>query len=333
MCAGSPQPAPGPLFRSADSAAVTSVHVPPLQAHFRIGKHGASLRPHPEPPAPVRRSRPDARGRGPPDSPGSSPGRRRMPVVRRLPAGRKRSGSRQSRATREPRLVNPVALRVRPRAKRADEPGPHVAPRFEFPPSPHSTPPPPLCPQAATRGAIVGPRPGGPGSSERNSTRRRGRRVARDGRSLATPQDIAGSSKWARDKQPCGCGSDPADQVIRWRDLWRSRPGGPGRPAALDPSTWSAGRPVGGLRPRWTSRGRPRCARQQPSGPVPTRRAGSFDEARPSVGSPVLVGLPTRTEEPTRAAGSFETRRSGSLWNRLAPTSVCGTFGPSGRSA
>ena len=28
-----------PLFRSADSAAVTSAHVPPLQAHFRIGKN------------------------------------------------------------------------------------------------------------------------------------------------------------------------------------------------------------------------------------------------------------------------------------------------------
>ncbi len=37
-CAASPQPALGSLCRSADSAAVTSAHVPPLQAHFRIGK-------------------------------------------------------------------------------------------------------------------------------------------------------------------------------------------------------------------------------------------------------------------------------------------------------
>ena len=240
----------------------------------------------------MRRSRPSVRRRAPPGSPGSPPDRRRMPAVRRRSAGRKRSGSRQAGATREHRLVNPVALRVRLRAQRADEPGPHVAPRFGFPPSLHSSPPRPLCPQAATRGAIVGPRPGGPGSSgdtrpadvtggslvmvgrfrprrtsrgrpwcargnsplvvvptrqarssdgvivrsrpggpgssRRNSTRRRGRRVAVDGRSFPTPQDIAGSSRVRVKKQPSGRGPDPASRVVR-RSSTLGRVAGAGR--------------------------------------------------------------------------------------------------------
>ena len=276
-----------------------------------------------------------------------------MPAVRRLPAGRKRSGSRRSRATREPRLVNPVALRVRPRAQRADEPGPHVAPRFGFPPSPHSTPPPPLCPQAATRGTIVGPDPAGQ-VVRRHSTRRRVRRVAGDGRSLATPQDIAGSSmvratnsplvvvptRRARSSGGVICevptrrarssgGTRPVDVAggslvmvgrlrprrtsrgrpwcARQQPSGRSRPGGPGRPAALDPSTWSAGRPVMDGRSLATPQdiagsSKVRATNSPLGGPDPASRV-----VRRSSTLGRVAGLPTRTAEPTRAAGSFET--------------------------
>ena len=90
---------------------------------------------------------------------------------------------------------------------------------------------------------------------------------------------------------------------------------------------------VGRFRPRRTSRGRPRRARETAlsswSRPGEPSRPTKLD---PWPGRRWRVGLPTRAE-PTRAAGSFETRRSGSFLNRFAPTSVCGTFGPSGRSA
>ena len=91
--------------------------------------------------------------------------------------------------------------------------------------------------------------------------------------------------------------------------LWSwCRPGRPGRPGRFDPER--GGRVAGDGRsvptPQDIAGSSKERARNSPLVVVPTRRAGSFQEARPLAGLPVIVGLPTRSVDPSITCSSIQ---------------------------